>query len=192
MGLDARVRYTRMVIKESFIDLVEEKPFHNITLKEVCERAEINRSTFYKHYKDTYDWKEQTEDSFLEDVNALFVQCDTDDVTGILERQFEEMKKNERLYRMVASPNFESTVMEEMVSLIIQRTDEETRRSRKISQDTDYTRRWDCYYLIKGCLGAMECWVHDGMREEPAALAKYMAQKIYASGGRPRTEDEAG
>ena len=46
-------------------DLVKEKPFHSITLKEVCERAEINRSTFYKHYKDTYDWKEQTKDIFM-------------------------------------------------------------------------------------------------------------------------------
>ena len=82
--------------------------------------------------------------------------------------------------------------MEEMVSLIIEKTDEETRKSRQISPDTDYTRRGDCYYLIKGCLSAMECWVQDGMCEEPAALAKYMTQKICASGGRPRTEDEAG
>ncbi len=35
--------------------------FHKLRLTEVCQRAEINRATFYKHYKDLYDWKEQLE-----------------------------------------------------------------------------------------------------------------------------------
>ena len=182
MSLDVRVRYTKMVIKESFIELVNEKPFHSITIKEVCERALINRSTFYKHYQNTYDWKEQMEKSLLENANALFAECDTGDLAGILKRRFEEMKENERLYRMAASSNFESTVMEEMVSLIIEKTDEETRKSHQISPDVEYERRWDCYYLIKGCLGAVECWLKDGMHEEPEALAQFMIDKIYASG----------
>ena len=37
---DARVRYTRRVIKESFLSLLSEKPVNKITVKEVCEAAE--------------------------------------------------------------------------------------------------------------------------------------------------------
>ena len=51
---DARVRYTRRVIKESFLALLHEKPINKITVKEVCEAAEINRATFYSHYTNKY------------------------------------------------------------------------------------------------------------------------------------------
>ena len=40
---DARVRYTQRVLKESFLSLLREKPVNKITVKEVCELAELNR-----------------------------------------------------------------------------------------------------------------------------------------------------
>ena len=45
--IDVRARYTRKIIKESFYTLLREKPVEKITVKELCEKAEINRSTFY-------------------------------------------------------------------------------------------------------------------------------------------------
>ena len=52
MKTDARVRYTVHMIQNIFLELLKEKPVAKITVKEICERAEINRSTFYKHYQD--------------------------------------------------------------------------------------------------------------------------------------------
>lgn len=50
MKTDARVRYTVHMIQNVFLELLKEKPVAKITVKEICEHAEINRSTFYKHY----------------------------------------------------------------------------------------------------------------------------------------------
>lgn len=50
MKSDARVRYTKMVIKNSFVKLLAKKPLEKVTVKETCELSEINRATFYKHY----------------------------------------------------------------------------------------------------------------------------------------------
>ncbi|WP_338121478.1 hypothetical protein [Halalkalibacterium halodurans] len=47
--LDRRKKYTRMVLKESLMKLMQEKPLSNITIKEICDLADINRSTFYSH-----------------------------------------------------------------------------------------------------------------------------------------------
>ena len=44
--IDARVRYTRRVLKDSFLLLLKEKPVNKITVKRVCELAEVNRATF--------------------------------------------------------------------------------------------------------------------------------------------------
>lgn len=49
---DARIRYTQRVLKESFLTLLKQKPVNKITVKEVCEMAELNRATFYAHYSD--------------------------------------------------------------------------------------------------------------------------------------------
>ena len=45
--LDARKRYTQMVLKQSFLKLLKEKPVNRITVKEVCALAQLNRATFY-------------------------------------------------------------------------------------------------------------------------------------------------
>ena len=52
---DRRTRYTRQVIKEAFLTLLEEKEYPKITVTEICRLAEINRGTFYLHYYDTAD-----------------------------------------------------------------------------------------------------------------------------------------
>ena len=64
---DARVRYTREVIRKSFLELLKEKPAAKITVKELCEKSGINRSTFYKHYADVYDLMEKLEEEILEE-----------------------------------------------------------------------------------------------------------------------------
>lgn len=65
MKTDARVRYTRMRIRDSFLTCLAEKPVSKITVKELCDMAEINRATFYKHYADPFDLLEKLEDEAL-------------------------------------------------------------------------------------------------------------------------------
>jgi len=48
-----------MVLKKVFIKLLEKKTLSQISIKEICEDADINRATFYAHYKDQYDLFEE-------------------------------------------------------------------------------------------------------------------------------------
>lgn len=50
MKNDRRVRYTHMVLKEALLDLLKDRPIERISVKEICDKADINRSTFYVHY----------------------------------------------------------------------------------------------------------------------------------------------
>lgn len=52
---DRRVRVTKMILRDSLIELMKEKPLHEISIKAICEKADINRSTFYHHYGSQYD-----------------------------------------------------------------------------------------------------------------------------------------
>ena len=53
--MDRRTRYTRQAIRETLLELMEEKPFSKVTVTEVCKKAEMNRGTFYLHYLDLED-----------------------------------------------------------------------------------------------------------------------------------------
>ena len=44
---DRRTRYTRQTIKDTFLELLNQKSFTKITVTEICKNAEINRGTFY-------------------------------------------------------------------------------------------------------------------------------------------------
>ena len=65
MKTDARVRYTKMIIKKSFISLLKERPINKITVKAICEMSEINRATFYKYYNDPFDLMEKIEEDLF-------------------------------------------------------------------------------------------------------------------------------
>mgnify|MGYP002232716980 CR=1 FL=1 len=54
--MDLRIEKTERGIKNAFIELRSRKPLEKITVKELCESARINKSTFYAHYKDIYDF----------------------------------------------------------------------------------------------------------------------------------------
>ena len=53
--MDIRIEKTKTAIHNTFLELRSKKPLEKITIKELCEKAQINKSTFYSHYKDIYD-----------------------------------------------------------------------------------------------------------------------------------------
>lgn len=68
--IDLRIIRSKKMIKEAFINLVEEKGYENITIKDISDKAMINRKTFYSHY---------------ESVNALFLDILKEHVDVLLE-----------------------------------------------------------------------------------------------------------
>lgn len=54
-SLDRRARMTREILKQSLIELMKTKPIHEISIKKICETADINRSTFYHHYDSQFE-----------------------------------------------------------------------------------------------------------------------------------------
>lgn len=51
---DHRVRLTKMLLHDSMLELMKDRPAGKVTVKELCEKAGVNRATFYAHYPDTY------------------------------------------------------------------------------------------------------------------------------------------
>ena len=78
--VDRRVRKTRRQLRECLITLLKEKKVQDITVRELTDMADLNRGTFYLHYKDVFDLLEKTEAELQEDFNQLVCKHDAVDL----------------------------------------------------------------------------------------------------------------
>lgn len=65
MDSGSRASAARRAVVETYIDLMEEKPYDSIRVKELVERSNVARSTFYVHFRDTIDVLEGIEGTLL-------------------------------------------------------------------------------------------------------------------------------
>lgn len=68
---DRRARRTRRLLRESLLELLEEKRFGEISIRDVTDRADMNRTTFYLHYTDTAQLLGSVEEELLREAQAL-------------------------------------------------------------------------------------------------------------------------
>ncbi len=70
--MDKRIEKTKRAIKNAFMELRAKKSLEKITVKELCDLAYINKSTFYSHYEDMYALSDALEyDMVLEIVSSI-------------------------------------------------------------------------------------------------------------------------
>ena len=67
---------------EAFLELLEKKNFDYITVREICEKAGVNRSTFYLHYETVGDLLEESAKYIID----RFVECMPDNTADFLEK----------------------------------------------------------------------------------------------------------
>ena len=67
---DSRVRRTKKLIRQGLVELAKTKRINKITVKELTDHIEINRGTFYLHYKDVYDLVDSLENELYNDFDA--------------------------------------------------------------------------------------------------------------------------
>lgn len=170
---DRRVKYTRMVLKESFINLLERKDISQISIKEICEDADINRATFYTHYNDQYDLLRKIEDELLDNVNTQIAEFDQkmDSINNVLqvEKIFEYIKENAKLCKLLLSErgdfSFQKKVMMLVYDLIINQL---TDNNRITKEDAEYVYS----FTITGCVGIVQKWLDDDLKKSPRFMAE--------------------
>lgn len=65
-----RVRMTRAMVRDALLELLDEKPLSDVSVTELCARADINRTTFYKHYGNPDDVLRDVADELAEGAAA--------------------------------------------------------------------------------------------------------------------------
>ena len=114
---DARVRYTKRVLKESLLKLLKGKPVNKVTVKEVCELAELNRATFYAHYSDCYALMEDIEQELIDAFREALKYSNTFDVTALIEAIYIMVEQHEEACRILIFNGVSPSVLSRMIDL---------------------------------------------------------------------------
>jgi AcrR family transcriptional regulator len=173
--VDRRVKYTKMVLKESFIKLLEKKAISQISIKEICEDADINRATFYSYYSDQYDLLRNIENELLDNINAHLSELDkvnnSEDAVLTAERIFEYLKENAKLCKLLLSERGELSFQKKVMMLVYDKIITElTNNNRITKEDAEYVYS----FTITGCVGFVQKWFDDEMKKS----SRYMAETV--------------
>ena len=79
---------TEKQIEDSLLQLMKEQTFETISIRQLIDLAEVNRSTFYRHYLDKYDLLEKIENRLLDDLQAYYQEALDSSCLFKLEKEF--------------------------------------------------------------------------------------------------------
>lgn len=174
--MDARVRNTRQKIRTSLIALLRQKPIHQVTVKEICELAEINRATFYGHYNNPKDLLEKTEiDFFMSCFDKALISSlpQEDAVEKMTNLIFGVMRDNRELCEVLFSDNgdrlFLHRLMEKFRPYLISQLEQRY-------PEVPAERLTHLYvFATGGSLSLLEDWIRNGMPEPQPPVVKISA-----------------
>ena len=171
---DRRVRKTRAALKKSLTTLLQTKGVKDISVKELTDLADVNRGTFYLHYKDVFDLLEQSEADLLAELESVFQGVSgrefIDRPGDVFERIYTMCKENADFVHVLLSENGDIKFINSMNSFLKERCLHDWA---DLVKEIDLSL-FDAYYtfLIGGCVSLLQYWFNTGMKQSPKELAK--------------------
>ena len=169
---DRRTIKTRKAICRAFAELLMEKELHKITVKEIIEKADISRVTFYNHYLDVYDLHDKFEESIMLETASLVLELESVSYSEVFSKIIGYVNENRAAFRMIFSPNGTNkmrfslgTLLEGLLKQLYLEENEGT-----ADRNADYM----IYYRAQGMILVLQKWVLDDFKEPADVITEIM------------------
>ncbi len=163
--VDRRVKYTKDILKKTLIQFMAETHISKISIKKICEIADVNRSTFYAHYRDQYDLLSQIEQETIQNIHDFIYREASQQVTTreMFCLMLEYAAQNAELFRILLNEKSDTSFRKEIIKLVSDLALVETRLKLKTNPHIiEYVR----LFSITGTLSVIDKWLEHG-RVEP-------------------------
>ena len=177
--VDLRVRRTHKLLWEALMAELAERPLEEITVRDICERAMVHRTTFYKHYADKYALLEQgmrqMYDALVADEqHALPSAFSLDHPPPYFVRLFEHVAEHQQFYRLMLCGEgvgrFQQLVKEYVVGV----AEAKARDWTQAHQPSGVPLVMHVQFLAGGVLSLLAWWLEKGMPLSPHQMAQYL------------------
>ena len=172
--VDRRVRKTRRQLRECLITLLKEKKVQDITVRELTDMADLNRCTFYLHYKDVFDLLEKTEAELQEDFNQLVCKHDAVDLkqrpSVIFNEIYSLVYDNADLIEILLGENGDLNFVNRLKQLIREKCLKDWMEVFRSGNAAAFDAFFS--FIVSGCIGLVQYWLQTGLKETPEQMAK--------------------
>lgn len=194
--LDRRIIRTKQVIQEALVALIEEKGYDAVTVKDITSKANINRGTFYLHYRDKIDLLEQTLQGIVEECQSLVLQSNSlvisdyinsDKPPAFMVALFEYFDRNASLMRALLSMKGDLSFQEQFKKVLWSNIFEKELSFHIKKDNLLVPGEYLITYIISAHLGVVQHWLEKDQRESAQQMASTLYRlsffgPIYAAG----------
>ncbi|ODG90497.1 MULTISPECIES: TetR/AcrR family transcriptional regulator [Bacillaceae] len=177
--VDPRIIRTRQLIKDAFIELLQEMDLNKITVNRIADRATVNRVTFYLHYRDIQDMMENMALEMGERLGLIMRGSTTlksiDETDSVrLLNLLEHIAENAKFYKVVLAST-KTPIFTEQLLKIITETITKRREIDSLHIKTDIQKDIIIWYGSSALIGTIVSWLRNDMPYTPQYLAKQLS-----------------
>ncbi len=183
---DLRIRRTHKLLWEALMTLMTEQEFETISVKEICDRAMVHRTTFYKHYEDKYDLltrgMQQTHEMLLAELEL--VGKDASSYTQF----FAHVAAHERFYRVILCGNGAGSFQARLQNHFAESITTEMQQLEKGGQRFSVPLSLLAQFYAGALLSSLTWWFSQGLSSSPEQMGTYVKNLLGETiPGRERT-----
>lgn len=178
--VDRRVRKTKAQLREGLAHLMLEKSIKEITVKELVDKVDINRSTFYLHYADIYQMLQQIEEEALENITHILENCPVDfsnneSTLEFVTKFFAILDSDKDLCRALLGPHGDMAFVEQIENLLAGTF---LKHLPGTFPKNDSNLKYAYAFILNGCVGLIKTWLSQPVQESPAHMAELTCRLI--------------
>ena len=158
--MNRKIQMTKKLIRLALFECLKEKDINKITISSLCEKADINRSTFYKYYGSQYDVIKEMEQEVIQLINEQ-LNDQPKETSFIQLLQF--LKSNKETIKIFFECNVDNEFPKQVLAL-----DSINNQLEQVSQNDPYIKN----YILFGSLATIQQWIDAGCIESCEALNK--------------------
>lgn len=175
---DPRILRTRQLLKDAFIDLMQEMDIEKISVNKIAERATVNRVTFYLHYRDIPDMMDKLAEEMYEDIQLALNNKPQDGTKEerdyyVMVNLLEHIAENAKFYKVVLAsrrtPIFTERLLGMVSESVVSRLENE--RASFISK-AGLQKDIVVWYGSAALIGTIVSWLRHDMPYTPQFLAR--------------------
>ncbi len=167
-----RVKYTKMAIKNSFLELLKEKSISKISVKEICDIADVNRSTFYNYYLDQYDLLSSVEEELISGITNHLDNYDFSDKSDapidMIKRILDYIQSEKDIFNIFFNSS-DLFFVEKIIKIIGKQYILSTYQNYSL---TKIEAEYYFSFVGFGTIGVIQLWLRNGAKTNTNDLAK--------------------
>ncbi|MDR1538563.1 MAG: TetR/AcrR family transcriptional regulator [Clostridiales bacterium] len=170
-----RIRLTKQLLRDSLTSLLYEKSIHKITVSEICVKAQINRTTFYKYYGSQYDLFNDMENEVLAQIDK-YLEANSDSLVGLQQvaNIISFVNSNLGFCRILANNSVDSDFPEKLMN----RPRIKQLLNSMLGGYGEKEQEYINSFVVNGCFSMAKIWLNKESREPPEFIAELLTSTI--------------